>query len=51
MEGTTLMGKKKVQTPGETIAKSIIDAYDPRTTEDIQDALKSAFDSTFNSMM
>ena len=51
MEGTTLMGKKKVQTPGETIAKSIIDAYDPRTTEDIQDALKSIFGPIFESML
>ncbi len=31
MEGITLMAKKKEPTPGETIAKSIIQAYDPKS--------------------
>lgn len=51
MEGITLMAKKKEPTPGEAIAKSIIQAYDPKTTEDIQDALKSIFGPTFESML
>ena len=51
MEGTTLMAKKKEPTPRETIAKSIIQAYDPKTTEDIQDALKSIFGPIFESML
>ena len=51
MEGITLMAKKKEPTPGEAIAKSIIQAYDPKTTEDIQDALKSIFGPIFESML
>lgn len=51
MEGITLMTKKKDTTPGEAIAKSIIETYDPKTTEDIQDALKSIFGPIFESML
>ena len=52
MEGTSLMARKKKElTPGETIAKSIIDAYDPKTAGDVQDALKSIFGPIFESML
>lgn len=51
MEGITQMAKKKDPTPGEAIAKSIIETYDPKTTEDIQDALKSIFGPIFESML
>ena len=51
MEGTTLMAKKKELTPREAIAQSIVQAYDPKTTEDIQDALKSIFGPIFESML
>lgn len=45
------MARKKDKTPGELIAKSIIETYDPKTTEDIQDALKSIFGPIFESML
>ncbi len=45
------MSKKKDPTPGEAIAKSIIETYNPKTTEDIQDALKSIFAPIFESML
>lgn len=45
------MAKKKDPTPGEAIAKSILETYDPKTTEDIQDALKSIFAPIFESML
>ena len=45
------MAIKKDKTPGELIAKSIIETYDPKTTEDIQDALKSIFGPIFESML
>jgi putative transposase len=51
MEGTTQMARKKNLTPGETIAKSIMETYDPKTTDDIQDALKSIFGPIFESML
>lgn len=51
MEGITKMSKKKDPTPGEAIAKSIIETYNPKTTEDIQDALKSIFAPIFESML
>lgn len=51
MEGITQMAKKKDPTPGEAIAKSIMETYDPKTTEDIQDALKSIFGPIFESML
>lgn len=51
MEGITLMAKKKDKTPGELIAKSIMETYDPKTTDDIQDALKSIFGPIFESML
>jgi transposase-like protein len=51
MEGITQMARKKNPTPGEAIAKSIIETYDPKTTDDIQDALKSIFGPIFESML
>lgn len=51
MEGITHMARKKNQTPGEAIAKSIMETYDPKTTDDIQDALKSIFGPIFESML
>lgn len=51
MDGITQMAKKKDPTPGEAIAKSIMETYDPKTTDDIQDALKSIFGPIFESML
>jgi len=51
MEGITQMARKKNPTLGEAIAKSIIETYDPKTTVDIQDALKSIFGPIFESML
>lgn len=45
------MARKKDNTPGELIAKSIMETYDPKTTDDIQDALKSIFGPIFESML
>lgn len=45
------MAKKKDTNPGEAIAKSILETYDPKTTDDIQDALKSVFGPIFESML
>ncbi len=51
MEGITQMARRKDPTPGEAIAKSIIETYDPKSAEDIQDALKSIFGPIFESML
>lgn len=36
--------KKTIPTPGEQIAQQILDNYDLKDTQDIQDALKQIFD-------
>ena len=53
MEGTTEMAKKKVIHSPESIAiaDAIMKAYDPKTAEDAQDALKAAFGPIFEAML
>ena len=45
------MAKKKEITPAQEIAKAIVNAYDPKNAEDVQDALKSIFGPIFESML
>ena len=53
MEGNTLMAKKKVIHSPESIAiaDAIMKAYDPKTAEDAQEALKSAFGPIFEALL
>lgn len=53
MEGNTLMSKKKVIHSPESvaIADAILKAYDPKTAEDAQEALKSAFGPIFEALL
>ena len=38
------MAKKKESTPGENLAKQIIEQYKPKSVADMQDALKDILD-------
>lgn len=53
MEGTTEMAKKKViHSPKSlAVADAIMKAYDPKTADDAQDALKAAFGPIFEAML
>lgn len=52
MEGTALMARKKKElTPEQTIAKSILEAYDPKTASDVQDVLRTIFGPIFESLL
>ncbi len=53
MEGTTEMAKKKVIHSPESlaVADAIMKAYDPKTADDAQDALKAAFGPIFEAML
>ena len=45
------MAKKKESTPGENLAKQIIEQYKPKSVADMQDALKDIFGSMFEAML
>ena len=45
------MAKKKEITPGENLAKQIIEQYKPKSVADMQDALKDIFGPMFESML
>lgn len=45
------MAKKKDPTSGELMAKEIIEKYEPKTVEDMQNALKAIFDPMFEVML
>ena len=53
MEGNTLMAKKKVIHSPESIAiaDATMKAYDPKTAEDAQETLKSAFGPIFEALL
>ena len=43
--------KKKESTPGEKLAKQIIEQYNPKSVEDMQNALKDIFGPMFEAML
>ena len=45
------MAKKRESTPGENLAKQIIEQYKPKSVADIQDALKDIFGPMFEAML
>ena len=45
------MAKKKESTPGENLAKQIIEQYRPKSVSDMQDALKDIFGPMFEAML
>ena len=45
------MAKKKENTPGENLAKQIIEQYHPKSVADMQDALKDIFGPMFEAML
>ena len=45
------MAKKREITPGENLAKQIIEQYKPKSVADMQDALKDIFGSMFEAML
>ena len=45
------MAKKKEITPGENLAKQIIEQYKPKSVADMQDALKDIFGPMFETML
>lgn len=45
------MAKKKKITPGENLAKQIIEQYKPKSVADMQDALKDIFGPMFEAML
>ncbi len=45
------MAKKKESTPGENLAKQIIEQYKPKSVADMQDALKDIFGPMFEEML
>ena len=50
--GTTLMARRKKQnTKGATIAQAILEQYQPKTKEEMQDAIKDIFGPMFEAML
>lgn len=45
------MAKKKESTPGENLAKQIIEQYNPKSVTDMQNALKDIFGPMFEAML
>lgn len=45
------MAKRKAPTPGEELAKAVIEKYHPKTVEDMQNALKDIFGPMFEAML
>ena len=45
------MAKKKEITPGESLAKQIIEQYNPKSVADMQNALKDIFGPMFEAML
>lgn len=43
--------RKKESTPGENLAKQIIEQYQPKSVEDMQNALKDIFGPMFEAML
>ena len=45
------MERKKESTPGENLAKQIIEQYNPKSVSDMQNALKEIFGPIFEAML
>ena len=45
------MARKKGSTPGENLAKQIIEQYNPKSIADMQNALKDIFGPMFEAML
>ncbi|MBM6825422.1 IS256 family transposase, partial [Veillonella magna] len=43
--------KETILTPGEKIAQQILDNYDLKNTQDVQDALKQVFGPIFEAIL
>lgn len=50
-KGMNEMGRKKESTPGENLAKQIIEQYNPKSVADMQNALKDIFGPMFEAML
>ena len=50
-KGMNEMAKKKEITPGESLAKQIIEQYNPKSVADMQNALKDIFGPMFEAML
>ena len=50
-KGMTEMAKKRESTPGENLAKQIIEQYNPKSVADMQNALKDIFGPMFEAML
>ena len=48
---TALMARKKKNTKGTEIAQAIMEHYQPKTKEDMQEALKEIFGPMFETML
>ena len=51
MEGQTTMAKIKHDPRGELIAKQLMESYDPKSAQNIQDIFKTIFGPMFESML
>lgn len=51
MEGQEIMAKPKHDPRGEAIAKQLMESYDPKSAEDIQDIFKTIFEPMFKTML
>lgn len=51
MEGQTTMAKIKHDPRGELIAKQLMESYDPKSAQDIQDIFKTIFGPMFESIL
>lgn len=51
MDAFTMARKKKELKPNEKLARTIIDQYQPRSVEEMQDALKDIFGPMFEAML
>ena len=51
MNTLTMARKKKELTPNRQLAQAILDQYQPKSVEDMQDALKDIFGPMFEAML
>lgn len=51
MEGQEIMAKHKHDSRGEAIAKQLMESYDPKSAEDIQDIFNTIFGPIFETML
>ena len=51
MNTLTMAKRKKEVTPNQKLAQAILDQYQPKSVEDMQDALKDIFGPMFEAML